>query len=75
MLYRMTILNAKKRCLLYLIRIITTLIFLSETRSIVLITNRDLSEWKEMKVDAHLVETLKARLMSDAQLIHLKKNN
>ncbi len=52
-----------------------TLIFLSETRSIVLITNRNLSECKNMKVDAHLVETLKARLMSDAQLIHLKNNN
>ena len=52
-----------------------TLIFLSETRSIVLITNRNLSEWKDMKVDVHLVETLKARLMSDAQLIHLKNNN
>lgn len=51
-----------------------TLIFLSETRSIVLITNRDLSDWKDMKVDAHLVETLKARLMNDAQLIHLKNN-
>jgi DNA replication protein DnaC len=50
-----------------------TLIFLSETRSIVLITNRDLSEWKDMQVDTHLVETLKARLMSEAQLIHLKK--
>ncbi len=50
-----------------------TLIFLSETRSIVLITNRDLSEWKDMQVDTHLVEILKARLMSEAQLIHLKK--
>lgn len=50
-----------------------TLIFLSETRSIILITNRELSTWKEMNVDAHLVETLKSRLLSEAQLIHLKK--
>lgn len=50
-----------------------TLIFLSETRSVVLVTNRELSTWKDMKVDIHLLETLKARLLSEAQLIHLKK--
>ena len=58
-----------------LLEVYRTLIFLSETRSIVLITNRDLSLWKEMNVDAHLVETLKARLLNDCQLIHLKNNN
>ena len=47
------------------------LIFLQETRSLVLITNRALSSWKEMKVDSHLVETLQKRLMQGAQLISL----
>lgn len=51
-----------------------TLIFLSETRSIILITNRELSTWKNMNVDKHLVETLKSRLLSEAQLIHLKND-
>ena len=49
-----------------------TLIFLSETRSLILITNRPLSKWSEMKVDQHLLETLKQRLLKDAQLISLK---
>lgn len=47
------------------------LIFLQETRSLVIITNRALSSWKEMKVDSHLVETLQKRLMQGAQLISL----
>lgn len=47
------------------------LMFLQETRSLVLITNRALSSWKEMKVDSHLVETLQKRLMQGAQLISL----
>lgn len=47
------------------------MMFLQETRSLVLITNRALSSWKEMKVDSHLVETLQKRLMQGAQLISL----
>ena len=47
------------------------MMFLQETRSLVLITNRALSFWKEMKVDSHLVETLQKRLMQGAQLISL----
>jgi len=47
-------------------------IFLSETRSLILITNRPLSKWSEMKVDQHLLETLKQRLLREAQLISLK---
>lgn len=49
-----------------------TLTFLGETRSLILITNRPLSKWSEMKVDQHLLETLKQRLLKDAQLISLK---
>ena len=47
------------------------LMFLQETRSIILITNRPLSSWKDMKVDTHLIETLQKRLMQDAQIISL----
>lgn len=47
------------------------MMFLHETRSLVLIMNRALSSWKEMKVDSHLVETLQKRLMQGTQLISL----
>ena len=49
-----------------------TVMFLSETRSIIIVTNRPLSEWSKMGVDKHLAETLRKRLMANAQLIHLK---
>lgn len=54
-----------------LIQIYKLLIFLQETRSIILVTNRPLSSWKNMKVDTHLIETLAKRLMQDAQIITL----
>ena len=47
------------------------MMFLQETRSIIIVTNRPLSSWKEMKVDSHLMETLQKRLMQDAQIISL----
>ena len=46
--------------------------FLSETHSLVIVTNRKLSGWKDMGADRHLAETLRRRLMANAQLIHLK---
>ena len=49
-----------------------TITFLSETHSLVIVTNRPLSEWTKMGVDKHLAETLRKRLMSNAQLMHLK---
>ena len=49
-----------------------TVMFLSETRSIIIVSNRPLSEWSKMGVDKHLAETLRKRLMANAQLIHLK---
>ncbi len=54
-----------------LVLIYKILMFLQETRSIIIVTNRALSSWKEMKVDSHLVETLQKRLMQGAQLISL----
>lgn len=54
-----------------LIEIYKLLMFLQETRSIILITNRTLNSWKNMKVDTHLIETLARRLLQDAQIITL----
>lgn len=54
-----------------LILIYKIMMFLQETRSIILVTNRPLSSWKEMKVDTHLMETLQKRLMQNAQIISL----
>lgn len=47
------------------------IMFLQETRSIFIVTNRALSSWKEMDVDSHLIETLQKRLMQGAQIITL----
>ena len=47
------------------------LIFLNETRSIVVITNRALSEWKDAVEDKHLMETLMDRLTADMQILSL----
>ena len=44
----------------------------AEIRTLILITNRALFTWKEMKVDTHLIETLQKRLIADAQVITLK---
>lgn len=54
-----------------LIRVYKLLMFLQETRSIILVTNRPLSSWKNMNIDTHIVETLAKRLMQDAQIISL----
>ena len=40
-------------------------------RRLILIPNRVLFTWKEMKVDTHLIETLQKRLIADAQVITL----
>lgn len=47
------------------------MMFFQETRSIIIVTNRQLSSWKEMRVDSHLVETLQKRLMQNAKIISL----
>lgn len=54
-----------------LVLIYKLMMFLQETRSIIIVTNRPLSSWKEMNVDTHLIETLEKRLMQDAQIISL----
>lgn len=54
-----------------LVLIYKILMFLQETRSIILVTNRPLSSWKEMKCDSHLMETLQKRIMQEAQIISL----
>ena len=54
-----------------LVLIYKLMMFLKETRSIIIVTNRPLSSWKDMNVDTHLIETLEKRLMQDAQIISL----
>lgn len=45
--------------------------FLREERSIVYITNRELSEWTQVAEDKHLMETLIQKITSGSQLIRL----
>ena len=45
--------------------------FLREERSIIYITNRELSEWPQVAEDKHLMETLTQKLTSGSQLIRL----
>ena len=45
--------------------------FLKEERSIIYITNRELSEWPQVAEDKHLMETLTQKLTSGSQLIRL----
>ena len=48
-----------------------TVMFLIESRSIIFVTNRMLSDWDDMGVDKHTVSTFRQRIMAEAQLIHL----
>ena len=54
-----------------LVYLYKTVMFLSETRSFIFVTNRPLSEWENMNVDKHIVSTFRQRIMGNAQLIHL----
>lgn len=45
--------------------------FLKEERSIIFITNRELSEWPQVAADHHLMKTLTEKLMSTSQLIRM----
>ena len=40
-----------------------TVMFLSETRSFIFVTNRSLSEWDKMSVDTHTATTFRQRIM------------
>lgn len=48
------------------------LIFLNESRSVIIITNRLLTDWDKASKDKHTMETLKDRLVNNARLIYLK---
>ena len=45
--------------------------FLREERSIIYITNRELSEWPQVADDKHLMETLTQKITSGSQFIRL----
>lgn len=48
-----------------------TIMLLNETRSIVIITNRELSSWDQNGNDSHLMQTLIERLSANSQQIRL----
>lgn len=45
--------------------------FLKEERSIIYITNRELSEWPQVTGDKHLMETLVQKITNNSQQIRL----
>ncbi|AEV70103.1 ATP-binding protein [Acetivibrio clariflavus] len=45
--------------------------FLNETRSIIFITNRELSAWIDAAEDKHLCQTLLDRMMANCQIVRL----
>ena len=45
--------------------------FLNETRSLIIITNRELSAWISAAEDTHLMQTLVDRITSNSQIIRL----
>lgn len=45
--------------------------FIKEERSVIFITNRELSEWQQTAEDKHLMQTLADKISSDSQLIRL----
>lgn len=50
-----------------------SLTFLNETRSIVIITNRELSNWLSAVTDTHLMQTLLDRLVAGSQTLRLSR--
>ena len=44
---------------------------MKEERSVIFITNRELSEWQQAAEDKHLMQTLADKISSDSQLIRL----
>ena len=45
--------------------------FLNEARSLVIITNRELSAWIDAAEDTHLMQTLVDRITANSQIIRL----
>lgn len=45
--------------------------FLIESRSLIVVSNRDISNWKELGYDEYLIETIFARLNNKSQQLHL----
>ncbi len=47
--------------------------FLGESRSLCVVTNREVSKWKEASEDKHLMETIIARLTRNTQILSLNE--
>lgn len=54
-----------------LIQLYKSVMFLSESRSFIFVTNRMLSDWTKMNTDSHLTETFRKRITMDAQILRL----
>lgn len=52
-------------------RLYQAITFLNETRSLIIITNRELSTWANGAEDEHMVNTLVSRLTSGSQILRL----
>lgn len=48
------------------------LMYLKSSRSLIIVTNRKLNEWKTINDDKHTMETLVDRLITDSRIISLK---
>ena len=53
------------------LKIYHALTFLNEERSLIIVTNRELSAWAEGAEDEHMVNTLVSRLAAGSQIIRL----
>ena len=49
-------------------------VFLNATQSIIFITNRELSDWRNACDDQHLMQTLLDRIAAEAQILRLEKS-
>lgn len=54
-----------------LVKFYHSIMLLNETRSIIIITNRELSSWADATEDKHLMQTLIDRITANSQIIRL----
>lgn len=54
-----------------LVKFYHSIMLLNETRSIIIITNRELSSWVDATEDKHLMQTLIDRIIANSQIIRL----
>lgn len=50
-----------------------SLVFLNETRKLIFVTNRSLSEWIHASNDKHLIQTFIDRILANAEILRTNK--